>query len=682
MRGPGHWWNEIRRRHVLRVAAYYLVAAWGIAQVADLLLDAFDAGVYTRFVIGALVAGLPVALVLAWVFDVTPRGIERTLALVPGIRNDSDADVQVLPQSQDPAPGDSIAVLPFTNLGGEASDEYLSDGLAEEIRNQLARVAGLRVAARTSSFAFKDRHVDVRTIGRALNVAAVLEGGLRRHGAQVRIDVQLIDAQDGYLCWSQTFEHELGDVFRLQGEVSRAVITAVGARLGRALRSPIAPEGPRSFEAYSACLRGRFHFHKRTEAALLRAAELFERAVELDPGYALAYSGLADTWLLLSARHYGNVPVAEALARAQPAAETALRLEPGLAEAHASLGLVRLSRGDPQAAIESLERAVAFNPGYAMAHVWLGLALLAQGRYAEAAARNQVVYRLDPLSPIVVSNAGFDALRFGRDDEARERFTAAIELDAQFPVPLSGMSRLHATRGDVAGGLEWVQRAIAVAPNRAFYRARRGLLSLQLGDVGAAVRSIAEARQRAADNVFDAELLLALHMVQGDVQALEEIAAGQAGASFGGSQRAYALAALNRDQEALAIYDSLHADAPTEIDEVLLDDWVWRLPHTISRARLRLQWGDAERARAELLRFEAHAKSRFDAGIVSGDVRYWCATACLLLGQPEVALRHLETAVEGGWRHAWWARLDPNLQAFRATPGIVELLRRATPGQD
>jgi hypothetical protein len=138
---------------------------------------------------------------------------------------------------------------------------------------------------------------------------------------------------------------------------------------------------------------------------------------------------------------------------------------------------------------------------------------------------------------------------------------------------------------------------------------------------------------------------------------------------------------LGREQEALAVYDSVRADAATEIDEVLLDDWVWRLPHTISRARLRLQWGDAERARAELRRFEAHAESRFDAGIVSGDVRYWCATACLLLDQPETALRHLGTAVEGGWRHAWWARLDPNLRAFLDSPGIAELLRRATPGQ-
>jgi TolB-like protein/tetratricopeptide (TPR) repeat protein len=674
MQGWRYWWSEVRRRHVLRVAVYYLAGAWVLAQVTDLLFDAFDAASYTRFVIGALVAGLPVALVLAWVFDVTPRGIERTLALLPGTDPGADAAV-----AAGTAPSNSVAVLPFANLSRDPADEYFSDGLAEEIRNQLARVTGLRVAARTSSFAFKGRHEDVRTIGRRLNVAALLEGGVRRQADTVRIDVQLVNTTDGYQVWAQTFERELGDVFRLQSEVSTAVIAAVSERQGRALHTPRAVEAPRNFEAYNTYLLGRFHFHKRTEATLARAAELFQRTVSLDPDYAVAYTGIADTAILLSGRYYGNDPLPEALTRARAAVDTALRKAPDLAEAHASLGLVRLNTDDPQGAVASFERAIELDAGYSMAHVWLGLALLAQGRYADAAQRNLLVYRLDPLSPIVVTNAGFDALRFGHDDEARERFTAARELDPQFPVPCSGMSRLHAVRGDVLGGLEWLERAIEIAPTRAFYRARKGLLWLQLGDVAGAARAVGESKALAPDNVFDAELVMALHMAEGDVAALEAIASGRAGPCFTGALQAYACVALGRFEEARASYASAPRKFGAEIDEMLNDDWVWRLPHSITQAHLWVEAGQLARGIHELEAFVARAEAVFDSGVVSGDLRYWCATACLLLARQEEGFAHLETAVEVGWRHAWWGRLDWNLRAWREHPRVAAALARAVP---
>ncbi len=667
-----HWWTEVRRRRVLRVAVYYLAGAWVLAQVVDLLFDAFDWANYTRFVIAALVAGLPVALVLAWVFDITPRGIERTLALLPGTERAETPDGET-----GRAPANSVAVLPFANLSRDPADEYFSDGLAEEIRNQLARVTGLRVAARTSSFAFKGRHEDVRSIGRRLNVAKLLEGGVRRHEDRVRIDVQLVDTTDGYQVWSQTFERELGDVFQLQSEVSAAVIAAVGDRAGPVLQTPPAHSAPRVFEAYNAYLLGRFHFHKRTEPTLERAAELFRKAVTIDPDYALAYTGVADTSILLSVRHYGNLPLHEALARARPAVETALRLAPNLAEAHASFGLVRLNSDDAAGATAAFERAVALDPGYSMAHVWLGLALLAQGRYAEAARRNLLVYRLDPLSPIVVTNAGFDALRFGRDAEARERFAAAIELDPQFPVPCSGMSRLHATRGDVAGALRWVERAIAIAPTRAFYRARQGLLLLQRGDLDGAARAVDAATARAPDNVFDTEFDLAFCLARHDVAKLEAIASGAAGACFTVTARAYAHVALGRFEEARALYAGAQLDPCREIDELLNDDWVWRLPHTITRAHLELEAGDAAGGTRALEAFLGAARNSFDEGVVSGDLRYWCATACLLLAREDAAVAHLASAVDGGWRHGWWARLDWNLRPWRERPPIAAALARA-----
>ena len=220
---PRHLWGELKRRRVVRAALYYVAGAWVLAQAFDLLLDAFDASQYMRFVVVGLVAGLPVATVLAWKFDLTPAGIERTPSL---------------PAAAADPPDDSIAVLPFANLSNEPENEYFSDGLAEEIRNQLARVEGLRVAARSSSFAFKGRHEDVRDIGRRLNVATILEGGVRKQADTVRIDVQLVSAVDGYQVWAETFERQVGDIFSC-----RPRWPAPSSR--RCGRARLQPSGPR-----------------------------------------------------------------------------------------------------------------------------------------------------------------------------------------------------------------------------------------------------------------------------------------------------------------------------------------------------------------------------------------------------------------------------------------------------
>jgi TolB-like protein len=392
------FWKELLRRRVVRVAVFYIAGAWILAQAVDLMLDAFDSSQYMRFVVAGLAVGLPVALALAWLFDITPSGIERT---------------PDRPESLDPppaAPESSIAVLPFANLSQDVENEYFSDGLSEEIRNQLARVSGLRVAARTSSFAFKGRHEDVREIGRRLSVATVLEGGVRKQADTVRIDVQLVSAADGYQIWSETFERRLDDIFRLQSEVASAVIAAISPRTAGEERAPT-PPATQNVEAYNLYLLGRHHFHKRTEASLERAVAYFEQAIEHDSAYALAYSGLADAYTLLSAGYYGNMPAMHAVTHALPAAQRALELAPDLAEAHASLGLIHHNQGDLVTAQAALERALALNPGYTMAHVWHGLVLTTQGRYRDAEVRNREALRLDPLSPIANTNAGFDALQ-------------------------------------------------------------------------------------------------------------------------------------------------------------------------------------------------------------------------------------------------------------------------------
>ena len=264
------FWSEVRRRHVPRVAAYYIAGAWVLAQAGSLLLDAFDSAHYTRYVIAALAAGLPVALVLAWIFDVTPRGIERTLAL-----KDPSAP-SALPTS--PAPEHSIlAVLPFANLSDDPANEYFSDGLSEEVRNQLARVDGLRVAARTSAFAFEILGADVREIARRLNVSTILEGGVRKHEDTVRIDVQLVSASDGFQLWSHTFERRLSDIFRLQNEESsggaRGRHGAPRRRVRRTLPTDAEPRGLQLVPAGPASLSQAFARRAAARRGVLRGGD-------------------------------------------------------------------------------------------------------------------------------------------------------------------------------------------------------------------------------------------------------------------------------------------------------------------------------------------------------------------------------------------------------------------------
>ena len=663
---PRTLWAEIRRRHVPRMAAYYVAGAWVAAQVASLLFDAFDAHHYTRYVIGALAVGLPVALALAWRFDLTARGIERTLS------NQSPPPSVALPAAA--APEHSIAVLPFANLSQDPDNEYFSDGLSEEIRNQLARCTDLRVVARSSSFAFKGRHEDVREIGRRLSVAKILEGGVRRHAGTVRIDVQLVNAADGYHLWSQTYERRLGDIFSLQSEIAAEVLAAVGER--RTVAPPAArqPE-TRNFAAYNAYLLGRHYFHKRTEATLQRAIECFERAIAADPDYALAYSGLADASILVSAQHYGNVPLAQAIERALPAARRALVLEPGLAEAHASHGMVLLHQGELARAEQAFRHALELNPGYTMAHIWLGLAMTALGRYREAADSNLEAFRLDPLSPIVNSNVGFDALRFGDVAEARTRFRTAMEVDPEFLVPYAGMARLESGLGQPREALRWVDAVIARAPTRAYYLAARGLLLLQLGQPDAAAESIEAGRSMGGTAVYDSDLVIAIRIAQGDRDALSRIAADDPGGSYTSVQRAQALIVLGQFDAARSIYDADAPDAAKEINTILRADWFWRLPHAVNHAHLTLLV-DTARGRELLERFIVEADRAHAGGLMNASILYLAATAHSLLGRRDLALAQLEEAIHLGWRHAWWAHVDWNANAMAGDPHWQALLAR------
>jgi TolB-like protein/Tfp pilus assembly protein PilF len=319
-----------------------------------------------------------------------------------------------------PARPTSVAVLPFADLSPAGDQEYFADGMAEELINALAGSPELRVVARTSAFAFRGQDLDVREIGQALGVGAVVTGSVRRAGDELRITAQLVAIEDGFHLWSESYDRRLENVFAIQEEIADEVAAALEARLA------IRPAGPPTRDplAHELYLRGLQLWNRRTEESIRRSIDYLEQAIELDPGYALAHAALADAGLMLwlYALDTSEVP------RAIESAQRALALDPSLAEGHAALGLLRMHQWKWTEAELEFQRALAARPGYAQAHLNQGVLLLNLGRVDAGLAHLQRAARLDPLSPGVQLNLAGALFALSRYDQAIEHYERALEL--------------------------------------------------------------------------------------------------------------------------------------------------------------------------------------------------------------------------------------------------------------
>ena len=464
---------ELKRRNVFRVGIFYAVAGWVLLQVGDLLFGALGIPPWgLKLLLGLLVLGFPLALVFAWVFELTPEGlkreheVDRNASITAGTGAKLNILIAVLlviaiglmladrflghrpdtVQSETPAvaqpptaaisPGTSlvsIAVLPFVNMSDDKSNEYFSDGLSEELINVLANVEGLRVIARTSSFAYKGKDVKIADLARDLDVDNVLEGSVRKSGNRVRITSQLIRASDSSHLWSETYDRGLDDIFAVQDEISGHVVDALKVRLLPGQGSVPDPGGTNVAAAYEAYLRGRFLRNQgEAEATLRGALAAFDEAVSLDPAYARAHVGRADALATLASNAYE--PFDTGFARSKEAVERAIELAPDLAEAYRSLGFLLLAvDGDVQGAAAASRRAVELNPG--SYDVQYGYAIFASslGRHEVAIAAAAKAVDLDPIAPgahINLSGALWSARRFEEAEAAARR---AIALAPQRP---------------------------------------------------------------------------------------------------------------------------------------------------------------------------------------------------------------------------------------------------------
>jgi adenylate cyclase len=324
----------------------------------------------------------------------------------------------------------SIAVLPFADLSPDQDQEYFCDGMTEEIIDALAKMNGFRVVARTSSFAFKGKQQDIREIGKKLNVATVLEGSVRKDGNRLRVTAQLNSVADGYHLWSETYERELKDVFAVQDEISRAIVDTLQLKLANAGRQ--ARPSSANVEAYDLYLQGRYHWSRWRSEGAERAIEYFQRAIQKDPKYAAAYSGLADSYAWMG--FFGAMPPNEAMPKARQAALKALSIDDSLAAAHTSLGYVKsLHEFDWAGAEREFKRALQLNSGDSDAHFGYGITYLApMGRLDEAVQEMQTSRDLDPLSPIANTYLGLAYHFVGNRPASATQLRKALELDPGF----------------------------------------------------------------------------------------------------------------------------------------------------------------------------------------------------------------------------------------------------------
>jgi TolB-like protein/Tfp pilus assembly protein PilF len=498
MSGKPSVFAELKRRNVYKVAVAYAIVGWLSIQIATQVFPFLEIPNWVvRLVILAVAIGFPIALVIAWAFELTPEGLKRT--------EDVDTSGERVPKKrawiyvvvigaaisvglffvgrysasstatsrQDAAPAraeagtvstisqKSIAVLPFDNLSEEKGNAYFAEGIQDEILTRLAKVADLKVISRTSTQRFKSAPSDLRDIAKQLGVTNILEGSVQKSNDQVRVTVQLINAMTDAHLWAEIYDRKLTDIFAVESEIAKTIADTLQVKLTGSEKISIGKTPTMNPEAYELYLKGRFFWNKRTAADLRKGIDYFNQAISKDPGYALAYAGLADSYVILSV--FGAASPQDSIPQARAAAKKALELDDTLAEAHASSGRIAGPYDfEFDRSIAEFERAIQLNPNYAMAHHWLSWGpLTALGRFDRAIAEGKRAVELDPLSLINNADLGgnvyFNARRY---DEAIAQLRKTIEMDPRFYLAHYYLGQAFQLKGQLAEAIAEYQRAV------------------------------------------------------------------------------------------------------------------------------------------------------------------------------------------------------------------------------
>ena len=552
--------EELQRRNVVRVAIGYIVSSWLLIQVADLVLENIGAPAWVmQTILLVLALGFPVVLFFSWAYEVTPEGIkresevDRTQSITHVTRRKLDKAITavlvialayfavdkyvlserpgaVAPQAvaesvvQEPAAaktvdeviGKSIAVLPFVNMSDDKSSEYFSDGLADTVLHMLAQIRELRVAARTSSFKFRDQALDISEIGTQLNVASVLEGSVQRSGDTIRVTAQLIDVSNGYHLWSGNFDRELKDVFAIQDEIANEVVAALKISLLGESGNRIVNDDTKNVDAYTEFLLAMQDLAAPHTETLPTALNHLQEAVRLDPQYARAYSSLGRAYMEL--QNYGLMGIVEALAEARSAASKALDIAPQSSEALAVLGYADLMDGKLQTAGQLLERAIENGPSDAVALNYYAEYLWEDARPEESLAFYRKVISMDPLNQNPYSSLAGRLSYLQRFAEADATIARLIEIAPRNPNSHAFKALVEGDKGNLAAATRFMIDAHELDPNDADMPGMVGRFYLSLDMPAEASRWFDRAVEADARNPIarSAPLFLNYYLQQND----------------------------------------------------------------------------------------------------------------------------------------------------------------------
>src|SRR5262245_6838563 len=477
-----NFFAELKRRHVYRVAIAYGVVAWLFIQIATQVFPFFEIPNWVvRLVVMVTILGFPIALIIAWAFEMTPEGIKRAddvspneyiprwstrrfVALIISVAILGAAVPLVHLSRSKPSflsrvtaasalPQKSVAVLPLLNESGSRADDYFSDGLSEELIAALAQIKGLKVIGRSSSFRFKGQKDDSKSIGEKLGVSTLLEGTVRKNDGRVRIVAELVSTVDGSELWSQTFDRELKDIFAVQAEIAKAVATSLELTLLGTEADSAKNVATKSVEAHNAYLQGHFYFQRRNLEGYLEAVNFFDQAIHLDPGYALAYAERSQAWTWIG--DLSSETQKDAWSKAASDAESAVAIQPKLAEAHAALGWARFfAEWRFDEGLAELRRAQQLAPWNATAN--------------------------DLMAPVVVY--------LGQFEEAEKLARQAIERDPLANQARQSLARLLFVQGKLNEAEAAAQKALELQPTAAGCRRWQVFVAIQRGDGEGALR--------------------------------------------------------------------------------------------------------------------------------------------------------------------------------------------------
>ena len=489
-----NFFAELRRRNVYKVAVAYAVVGWVIAQIATQIFPFLEIPNWiVRLVIILIAIGFPIALVIAWAFEATPEGIKRTevadampRSAATGRKKHAWIYVVVIAatisvtlfflgrytagnksvaSASNELPAKSIAVLPFDNLSRDPDNAFFAEGVQDEILTRLAKVADLKVIARTSTQKFKSAPENLPDIAKQLGALNILEGSVQKANDQVRVTVQLINAMTNSHLWAEIYDRKLTDIFAVESDIAKAIADQLQAKLSGSEKQMMAAQPTTDTEAYELYHKGKSLWEKRSGDNIPKAIAYYEQAIARDPNYALAYAGLAKAYILLP--FYAGADRLDAFSKAKDAALKALRLDSNLAEAHAALGKVLFfSEIDLGGALREYKRAIELQPNDATAHHWLGNdTLAALGRFEEAIAQGKRAVELDPLSPVINTDFGTIFYYAHRYEESAMQLRKTLEIDPTFFYAHFNLGIALQAAGDLSGAIAEYDKAKRLGDN-------------------------------------------------------------------------------------------------------------------------------------------------------------------------------------------------------------------------